>query len=389
MDEHLLPTYRKAEEVFVHGSGARLFDDKGHAFLDFISGIGVSALGHAHPRLTAALHDQVGKLLHVSNLYRHGLTEDVAARIARLTGMEATFFCNSGSEAVEAAIKLARKHQKVAGRQERSSILALEGSFHGRTTGALAATSNAAYRDPFGPLLEVNFLANDDPEALVAALVGQQAAALILEPIQGEGGLQPLSHEYLRAAREACTSTQTVLIHDEIQCGVGRTGRFLAADAAGVKPDLVCLAKPLAAGIPIAALVANAELANTLGPGDHGSTFGGGPLALRAAQVVLDELEVGGLMMRVLERGQQLQQGLQKLSDKCPFATGTRGVGLMQGLLVPGRSAELQRELHTRHLLSATATGDVLRLLPPYTVTTTDVDEALSIISDALIAIED
>ena len=386
MDEHLLPTYRRAEEVFVRGEGSRLFDAQGTAFLDFISGIGVSALGHAHPRLCAALRDQVGKLLHVSNLYRNELSEDVAARLARMTGLEAVFFCNSGSEAIECALKLARKHQRAAG-AARSAFVALEGGFHGRTAGALSITSNAAYREAFAPLLEARFLPADDGAALTETLERRQSAALILEPIQGEGGLRPLSHDYLRLARELCTRTGTVLIHDEIQCGLGRTGHFLAGDAAGVKPDLVCLAKPLAAGIPMAAMVASASFARGLLPGDHGSTFGGGPLALRAAQVVLDELETGGLALRVQQRGEQLAAGLAALVRDSDCATGTRGAGLMQGLLVPGRAAELVRELHGRQLLAATATGDVLRLLPPFVVTPEDIDEALSILRAGLEAL--
>jgi acetylornithine/succinyldiaminopimelate/putrescine aminotransferase len=228
MDEHVLSTYKRADEVFVRGEGARLWDKDGRMWLDFLGGIAVSALGHDHPRLVAALSDQLGKLIHTSNLFRHPYTEELATRVARLTGLEAVFFTNSGAEAVEAALKIARKRQRMLGHPERMGFVALEGSFHGRTMGALSVTHTAKYREPFEPLVPgVTFVPADDLVALEEALNRHSPAALIQEPIQGESGVRCLDPQYLRAARRLCSTTGTVLIHDEVQCGSGRTGTFL------------------------------------------------------------------------------------------------------------------------------------------------------------------
>ncbi len=386
MDEHVVPTYKRAEPVFVSGRGATLIDEEGREYLDFLSGIGVTALGHAHPRLVAALTDQVGKLTHVSNLLRHPFTEDVAARIARLSGLQAVFFSNSGSEANETALKIARKAQQLRGAPERTAFVALEGGFHGRTTGALAITSTAKYRAPFGPLLEATFVAPEDVDALAAALA-TKPAALILEPVQGEGGLRVLSRAYLAAARELCTATGTVLVHDEIQCGAFRTGTFLAGEQAGVVPDVATLAKPIAAGLPMGVTVVSAELANVLEPGDHGSTFGGGPLALRAALVFLEELEEGGLAANVRARAADLSAGLDALVDEFDIVDERRGLGLMQGLRVPGHSAAVKDALFEQGLIACTAGDDVVRFLPPFIITAEDVERGLGILHDALAAI--
>ena len=317
MDEHVMKTYARAEEVFVRGSGARLWDERGDEYLDFLGGIAVSALGHGHPRLVAALREQVGEVLHVSNLYRHPWTEKAATQLTQAAGMEEVFFSNSGSEAVECALKLARKYQIQAGRPQRRGFVALEGSFHGRTLGALSVTSSERYRAPFAPLVPgVAFVDPEDFGALDQALA-RKPAALILEAIQGEGGIRSLSNEFLRAAREECDATGTVLIADEVQSGCGRTGSFLAIDAAGVKPDIVALAKPLGGGLPMGATLAAAPLAGALVPGDHGSTFGGGPLACRAACVLLEEL-AGGLADNVRVRGAQLRSGLESLEAGFP-----------------------------------------------------------------------
>ncbi|MCP3917073.1 MAG: aminotransferase class III-fold pyridoxal phosphate-dependent enzyme [bacterium] len=382
MDEHVLPTYRRADPVFVGGTGARLTADDGREWLDFLSGIGVTALGHAHPRLVAALREQCSALTHVSNLFRHPFTDELAQRLASHTCMHAAFFSNSGAEAIEAALKIARKVQKARGKGARTAFVALEGGFHGRTFGALSVTANAAYRTPFAPTLETTFVRAGDVRALERALANSPAA-LVLEPLQGEGGLNRLGVDYLRAARELCDATGTVLVHDEIQCGAGRTGRFLCAQWAEVVPDVVTLAKPLAAGLPIGATLVREELADILAPGDHGSTFGGGPLVSRAALVFLDELDAG-LASAVTERGQQLERGLDELAGRHDAITERRGMGLMQGLCVPGRAADLQAALFEAGLVTCTAGGDVVRFLPPYVVTAADVDEALALLSSTL-----
>ncbi len=384
-DAHVLPTYRRAEEVFVAGDGALVHDSGGRVWLDFLSGIAVNALGHAHPRLVRALRDQAGKLLHTSNLYRHPYTEEVASRLARLTGLSSVFFTNSGAEANEAAMKLARKRAWLAGEKERTGFVALEGAFHGRTMGALALTHAEKYRLPYAPLVPgVEFVAPGNVARLGALLATGRFAALFVEPIQGEAGVRELPADFLRAARELCDASGTLLVHDEVQCGAGRTGTFLAADACGVKPDAVTLAKPLAAGLPMGSLVVRAELASVFEPGDHGSTFAGGPFVCRAALVFLDELERGGLLENVRERGAELSAGLLDLARDFPVVTGLSGRGLMLGLRLARGAEELQKDLHERGLLVNRTNGDVIRLLPPYVVTSEHVQRGLSLLRQAL-----
>lgn len=387
MDEHVLPTYRRAEPVFVSGRGAVLIDEEGREYLDLLGGIAVSALGHAHPRLVEALRDQVGRVTHVSNLYRHPYTDAVAGRLACLSGMHATFFSNSGSEANECALKLARKAQVLRGEPGRTRFVALEGGFHGRTLGSLSITAHAPYREPFGPLLEASFVEPGDTEALAAALRGEGCeapAALVLEPIQGEGGLRVLDPEYLAAARELCTSTGTLLIADEVQCGCGRTGEFLASQRVGLAPDIVTLAKPLGAGLPVGATLVCAELAETLQPGDHGSTFGGGPLVLRAVLTFLEELLENDLLEAVRARGEELTRGLDELVEAHPGVTERRGVGLMQGLRIPDRHAAVQAALFEHGVLTCTAGEEVVRFLPPYVIQPEELAKALEIVDTTL-----
>jgi acetylornithine/N-succinyldiaminopimelate aminotransferase len=385
MDEHVIRTYVRRPEVFVSGEGCVLRDAEGREWLDFLGGIAVSALGHGHPGLVEALQDQAGKLLHVSNLYRHPFTEDVASRMARLSGMEAVFFTNSGAEATECALKLARKAQRMRGNPERTGFVALEGGFHGRTMGALSVTSGAKYRDPFAPLVPgVTFVGRGDLEALAQAL-RTEPAALIIEPIQGEGGIFDHGAEYLRAARDLCTETGTLLIHDEVQCGSGRTGKFLCGAWSGIVPDIATLAKPIAAGLPMGACMVAKGLEETLVPGDHGSTFAGGPLVLRAAQVVLSALEQG-LLEEVTARGEQFRAGLEDLQRRHPAVQEVRGRGLMLGLRTE-RGPDVQKALFDRGLITNCTAGDVVRFLPPYVVTAAEIDRALEILDQTLAAL--
>jgi len=388
MDEHVLNTYLRADEVFVEGHGAELRDKNGRVWLDFLGGIAVSALGHGHERLRLAIADQASKLIHVSNLFRHPYTEEVASRIARLTGLEAVFFANSGAEANEAAIKIARKFQRLQGRPERTSFVALEGAFHGRTTGALALTHTAKYREPFGPLLECTWVAPGDVAGLERALRTVAPAALFVEPIQGEAGVRDVAFDFLRAARRLCDETGTVLVHDEVQAGCGRTGTFLAADAAGVKPDIATLAKPIGAGLPLGLCVVAKPLAGVLQPGDHGSTFAGGPLVCRAALVFLEELEDRGLLQAVRERGAELRSGLARLASEHPRITELRGRGLIQGVRLAQGAEELQKDLYKRGLITNRTGGDTLRLLPPYVITSAQIQRGLSILADGLSALD-
>ncbi len=376
MDEGLMKTYARADEVFVDGRGAILRDSTGREYLDLLAGIAVSALGHAHPELVAALRDQVGRVVHLSNLFRHPYTEQVATRLCALTDMAAAFFTNSGTEAIECALKLARKAMHVRGAPERTSFVAVEGGFHGRTLGAVSLTWNEKYRKPFQPLQKVTWVPPDDVAALEKALLTDKPAAFVLEPIQGEGGIRELSPAFLRAARDLCTKTGTLLVHDEVQSGCGRTGRFLAAQRHGVIPDVVTLAKPIAAGLPMGACLVTAAFADTFLKGEHGSTFAGGPLVCRAALVFLDEVE-RGLLGNVTDRGTEMRDGLLALQERMPIVREVRGQGLMLGLRL-WHSAELvQKALYRAGVLVNCTATDVLRIVPPFVIDREQVQEAL------------
>ena len=376
MDEGVMKTYARADEVFVSGHGAVLQDSTGREFLDFLAGIAVSALGHGHAGLAAALRDQVGKVVHLSNLFRHPYTEQVATRLCTLTDMAAAFFTNSGTEALDCALKLARKAMHVRGTPQRTSFVALEGGFHGRTLGSLSLTHNEKYRKPFLPLQQCTWVAPEDSDALARTLREQQAAALVIEPVQGEGGIRELSTGFLQRARELCTETGTLLVHDEIQSGCGRTGRFLAGQHAGVIPDVVTLAKPIAAGLPMGACLTTAAFADTFQKGEHGSTFAGGPLVCRAALVFLDEVE-RGLLGNVQDRGLQLRAGLEGLQREFPVVREVRGRGLMLGLRLHHSADQVQKDLYRAGLIVNCTAGDVLRIVPPFVVTESQVKTAL------------
>ncbi len=379
MDEGVMKTYARADEVFVSGHGAVLQDSTGREFLDFLAGIAVSALGHGHAGLAAALRDQVGKVVHLSNLFRHPYTEQVASRLCTLTDMAAAFFTNSGTEALECALKLSRKAMHVRGTPQRTSFVALEGGFHGRTLGSLSLTHNEKYRKPFLPLQQCTWVAPEDSDALARTLREQQAAALVIEPVQGEGGIRELSTGFLQRARELCTETGTLLVHDEIQSGCGRTGRFLAGQHAGVIPDVVTLAKPIAAGLPMGACLTTAAFADTFQKGEHGSTFAGGPLVCRAALVFLDEVE-RGLLGNVQDRGLQLRAGLEGLQREFPVVREVRGRGLMLGLRLHHSADQVQKDLYRAGLIVNCTAGDVLRIVPPFVVTEGQVKTALQIL---------
>ena len=383
MDEGLMKTYARADEVFVAGHGAVLQDSTGREYLDFLAGIAVSALGHGHVELTAALRDQVGKVVHLSNLFRHPYTEQVATRLCRLTDMAAAFFTNSGTEAMECALKLARKAMHVRGTPQRTSFVALQAGFHGRSLGALSLTWNEKYRKPFVPLQQVTWLEPEDVDALAKTLKEQQPAAFVLEPVQGEGGIRELSTSYLQAARELCTATGTVLVHDEIQSGCGRTGRFLAAQHAGVIPDVVTLAKPIAAGLPMGACLTTAPFADTFSKGEHGSTFAGGPLVCRAALVFLDEID-RGLLGNVQDRGRELQQGLLALQRELPIVREVRGRGLMLGLRLHHSAEAVQKALYQAGMIVNCTATDVLRIVPPFVITAAQVQQGLRVLRDVL-----
>ena len=383
--EHLLQVYRRGSVVFDRGRGCRLFDTNGRSYLDLISGVGVASLGHAHPGLAAAIADQAQRLVHTSNLFFHPLQGELATRLSKLSGLPRAFFCNSGAEAVEATLKFARRYWFAAG-QPRSGFVAFERSFHGRTMGAVSVTWDDHYRAPFQPLVPgVTFVPTDDVDALRAA-VTERTAAVIVEPIQGEGGVRPISREMGAAIMEASRATGALVIADEVQCGLGRTGRAFCSSALGLQPDLMAIGKSLGAGVPIAAALFSERVAAAAAFGDHGSTYGGNLLACRAALVFLDELESGGLMSHVARVGAHMESALHRLQSRHPFIRDVRGAGLMWGLDLDRPAGPIVDAAIQQGLLVNRTAETVVRLLPPYIITADEIDEAIGLLDAALIA---
>ena len=361
--ERLLPTYARADLSLVRGDGCRVWDADGRDYLDFGGGIAVVSLGHCHPAPLVAAHAQLDRIWHVSNLYRSEPAEKLASLLSDRFGGAQAFFCNSGAEAVEAALKYARKATVKAG------VVALEGGFHGRTLGALSATGQPAKRAPFAPLLPgVRFVPPNDVAALRAA-VDDEVGLILLEPILGEGGVIPLEPRFVGAAAEL----EPLLCFDEVQSGAGRTGSFFAFEQLGVRPDLVTLAKGLANGLPIGALLVADEAVGAFSPGDHGSTFGGNPVSCAAAAAVVEALDVE-LLDNVRERGSQLAAGLKRFDG----VVSVRGRGLLLGAVIEGDASDVVDRARADGLLVLAAGADVVRLAPPLTVTAVEVDEALA-----------
>jgi acetylornithine/N-succinyldiaminopimelate aminotransferase len=383
--QHVLQTYRRSAVVFESGAGCRLFSRAGESYLDLISGIGVASLGHAHPVLTRALIEQARALLHTSNLFHHPLQAELAAKLAALSGLPRAFFCNSGAEAVEACLKFARRYWHTAG-TPRTKYVAFDHSFHGRTMGALSVTWDDHYRAPFAPLIDgVTFVSATDPAAVQAA-VTSETAAVIVEPLQGEGGVRPIPQAVADATTEACRKTGALLIADEVQCGLGRTGRPFYSEALGIQPDLMALGKALGAGVPIGAALFSERVAAAAKPGDHGSTYGGNLLACRAALVFLDELVDGGLMQHVDRVGRHLESGLRAIASRHASIRDVRGAGLMWGIDLDRPAAPVVEAALSQHLLINRTSDTVIRLLPPYVITQAEIDEALPILESAIAA---
>jgi acetylornithine/N-succinyldiaminopimelate aminotransferase len=380
--KHVVQTYRRTPIVLVRGKGVRVYDEEGREYLDLLAGIGVSALGHGHDGLSNAIAGQAREMIHCSNLFFHPLQGQVAERLAKLTGLSRSFFCNSGAEAVEACLKFARRYWHTKGQKDRTEIIAMEGDFHGRTMGALSTTWDEHYRTPFMPLVpNVRFVPVNNPAALRSA-VTENTAAVILEPIQGEGGVRPLTQEFADAVSAACRQTGTLLIADEVQCGLGRTGHPFYFQKLGMKPDLVSVGKALAGGVPMGAAIVKEEVAAALAFGDHGTTFGGNLLACRAALVCLDQL-TSGLIDHVRNVGAHLEAKLRAMQKKHPAIVDVRGAGLMWGLEL-NVDATTVHEAVIRHgvLVNRTA-GKVIRLLPPLIITETELDRALGMMDEA------
>ncbi len=390
---HVLQTYKRQPVVFVRGDGTRLYDAEGRAYLDFLSGIGVVVLGHAHPGLAAAIADQANTLIQTSNLYFHPLQGQLAARLAALSGLQRAFFCNSGAEAVEACLKFARRYWFSQGVKDRTGFVALKHGFSGRTMGALSVTSNPGYREPFEPLIPgVTFVSPDDVTALEAA-VTDRTAAIIVEPIQGEGGVRPLSPEFAAAIARVTKDTGTLLIADEIQCGLGRTGSAFHYQSLGWSPDLVTVGKAIGSGVPVGAALVAEHVAGKIFAGDHGTTYGGNLLAMRSALYVLEQLTGtteavpyagGGLIGHVREVGAVFGDRLEGLRSKHPVVQGVRGAGVMRGLeLSIDAQPVVEGALKAGLIVNRTAER-VVRMLPPFTVTVAEIDEAVGILDRVL-----
>ncbi|MFZ0633679.1 MAG: aspartate aminotransferase family protein [Acidobacteriaceae bacterium] len=385
----LLGTYDRYPLLFDRGEGVHLIDDQNVRYLDLLSGIGVNALGYAHPAIEKAIAEQSRKLIHTSNLYYTEGQAALALRLTEATGMDRAFFCNSGTEANEAALKLARANaglKRSEGTPLGTKFLALENSFHGRTMGSVAATWKDKYREPFEPVMPgVEFVRLNDVADLKAKF-STDVCAILLEPIQGEGGVRPLSKEFLQAARDLTRSTGALLIADEIQSGLGRTGKFCAYHHYGIQPDVTTLAKPLAGGIPLGALLCTEEAARAIHAGMHGTTFGGGPLACAAALAVLETIERDRLLEHVTEVGAYFQGQLNRLAKQHACITDVRGIGLM--LAAELDSADLAKSvlaaMMDRKILINRTSETVLRFLPPYILERQHVDQAIRALDQIL-----
>jgi len=384
VNSHLLPTYARVDLAFERGEGAWLYTASGERYLDFTSGVAVNALGHAHPKLIAALTEQAHKVWHVSNLYRVPGAERLADRLCAASFADFVFFCNSGTEAMEGAIKMARKYHAISGRPERFRIVTFEGAFHGRTLAALAATGNKKYLDGFGPPVEgFDQVPYNDIEAVKKA-IGPETAAILIEPVMGEGGVRVVPHAFLKALRELCDKHGLLLIFDEIQTGIGRTGELFSYQLSGVEPDIMTLAKALGGGFPIGAFLGTAEAAKGMTPGTHGSTFGGNPLAVAVANAVLDEVTADGFLDNVKQNALKLKQRLAELKDRhASVIAEVRNEGLLMGLRLVPPVAEMVDELRAEKMIAPAAGDNVLRLLPPLIIGEEEIAFAINAIDRA------
>ena len=386
----LWPNYSPpAAPVFTHGQGSELFTASGDAYLDFLSGIAVTAFGHAHPHLLAALHSQADKLWHLSNVFRIPAAERLATRLAANSFADRVFFANSGTEAIEAGIKAVRGYQAAIGCPQKYRLLGFSGSFHGRTLAAVAASGNPDYMQPFVPV-DYGFdqVPWGDMAAVQAAVTGH-TAGILLETVQGEGGIRPAPADFLRQLRELCDSRGLLLMLDEVQCGVGRSGRLFACESYGVQPDVLASAKGLGGGFPVAACLTTEAVGQHMVVGTHGSTFGGNPLAMAVGNAVLDLVLAPGLLQQVTRKGSALSAGLQQLAACCPGVIGqVTGPGLMIGVECVVPNTDLLAALRARRLLVGKAGGNMIRLLPPLNVSDAHIQQALQIIESVLVPMQ-
>ena len=386
----LYDAFARAPLHFVRGEGVRLFTDEGEEYLDFAAGIAVNSLGHSHPALVSALKDQAEKLWHVSNLYEVPGQFELGKKLCENSFADRVFFTNSGSESMECAFKTARRWHYDNGAPERVNIITFEGAFHGRTLAAITAGGNPKYTEGFGPkipgFVQVPF---GDHDALKAA-VDDQTAAILIEPIQGEGGIRSVPHQCLRGLRELCDEHGIFLIYDEVQCGIGRTGKLFAHQwVDGAEPDIMAIAKGIGGGFPVGACLATEKAASAMQPGTHGTTYGGNPLAMAVGNAVLDVMLEDGFMEHVLEASRYLKQRLAEIADSHPTVLeGVRGDGLMQGLKCKATNTDVMAAFRNENLLTVPAGDNVVRFVPPLTVTEDEIREALHKMDAALTVME-
>ncbi len=390
MSEALMSTYARQDLAFERGEGSYLYTADGRRYLDFGSGIAVTALGHSHPHLVKAVQEQVARLWHVSNLYKSPEQEKLAARLVAHSFADKVFFCNSGAEANEGAVKVARKYWSAKGQPEKYRIITFDGAFHGRTLAMLSATNNKKYLEGFGPKVEgFDHVPLNDLKAVKAAIT-PETAAIMVEPIQGEGGIRAVPTETLRELRRICDEHKLLLILDEVQTGMGRTGKLFAYEWAGITPDIMTLAKGLGGGIPVGAVLATDEACSGIGPGSHGTTFGGNILAMTSANALLDVMLEPGFFDGVQKRGSYFRQQLAMLHDRYPdVIEEVRGQGFLLAVKTKPSNGEFQAALRDEHVLGVTASDNTVRLMPPLTISEQDLAEAVSRIEAACKRLQD
>lgn len=385
-EQVILHTYNRFQIVLEKGQGVRLYDVEGKEYLDFAAGIAVFALGYNHPEYSKTLKEQIDKIIHTSNLYYNVPMTEAAEKLVKATGLSKVFFTNSGTEAIEGAIKVARKYAYLKDGSTDHEIIAMNHSFHGRSLGALSVTGNTHYQEPFKPLIGgIRFADFNDLES-VKAQITEKTCAVIMETVQGEGGIYPATEEFLQGMRKLCDEKDILLVLDEIQCGMGRTGSMFACQSYGVQPDVMTCAKALGCGVPVGAFVLNEKTANaSLVPGDHGTTYGGNPLACAAVSKVFDIFEQEHILEHVQKITPYLEEKLDELVDKYEFITARRGKGLMQGLVLEGKPVgDVVNKALENGLLVISAGGNVLRLVPPLVITEKDVDEMIEKLEKSL-----
>jgi acetylornithine/N-succinyldiaminopimelate aminotransferase len=384
--EYILQTYARPDFVIERGEGVYLYDTTGKRYLDFVAGIAVNSLGYGDPDVSRVIAEQATKLIHISNLYHHVPGGELArALVESSPAFDRAFFCNSGAEAIEAAIKFARRYAREHHGEGKHTVVAFDGSFHGRTMGALAVTSREKYRTPFMPVMPGVRFAELNNSVSLAEAMGDDVCAVVIEPIQGEGGLRSASDAFLKEIRQLCDKHHALLIYDEIQCGMGRTGVLWAHETTGTAPDLMTIAKPLAGGLPIGAVLLNQQVADAIHAGDHGTTFGGNPLVTAVGKAVFDKISNPEFLAHVRSVSNYFDEALQDLMADMPGRIlELRGRGLMRGIRIEGSAATVREQAQNANLLIATAGEDVLRLLPPLIIEQSHVDEAIATLRDVL-----